>query len=193
MPGATFDQVAVHGLDRIDDDDRGLVRLGLVDDALDARFREAFETGERQTEPRRARGDLRERFFARDVERLHRRRDRGDGLQQQGRLADAGIAADQHHGAGHQAAAQHAVEFLQPGGGTRGFARLDLGQAAHGAAGGQRRVAVRGGRRGHGRFDGFFQSVPGIAVRTLALPSFGVVPPHSAHTYTGSGRWPVGR
>jgi hypothetical protein len=32
-------------------------------------------------------------------------------LEEQRALADAGLAADQHHRAGHDAAAQHAVEL----------------------------------------------------------------------------------
>jgi hypothetical protein len=40
----------------------------------------------------------------------------GQRLQQQGGLADARIAADQHHRAFDQAAAEHAVELAQSGG-----------------------------------------------------------------------------
>jgi ABC-type uncharacterized transport system permease subunit len=39
----------------------------------------------------------------------------GQRLQQQGRLADAGIAADQHHRARGQAAAEHAIELADAG------------------------------------------------------------------------------
>jgi hypothetical protein len=40
-------------------------------------------------------------------------------LQQQRALADAGVAADQHHAAGDDAAAQHAVQLVQAGGRAR--------------------------------------------------------------------------
>ncbi|MPM81605.1 hypothetical protein SDC9_128661 [bioreactor metagenome] len=36
-------------------------------------------------------------------------------LQQQGRLADTRLAGQQHHRAGHQAAAEHPVQFAHPG------------------------------------------------------------------------------
>ena len=67
--------------------------------------------------PRRTRaaGDLRQRFLAGDVQRRQRRRHLRQRLQQQRRLADARIAADQHHRAFDQAAAEHAVEFADAG------------------------------------------------------------------------------
>jgi hypothetical protein len=52
----------------------------------------------------------------------------GQRLQQQRALADAGIAADQHHAAIDQAAAERAVEFADAGRHPVFFARLDLGQ-----------------------------------------------------------------
>ncbi len=38
------------------------------------------------------------------------------GLEHQRGFADARIAADEHQGTGHQAAAQHPVEFVDAGG-----------------------------------------------------------------------------
>ena len=63
----------------------------------------------------RAQRDLLDRFLAGDVQGPARSADRGHRLQQQRRLADAGIAAEQDHAAGDEAAAQHAVEFLDAG------------------------------------------------------------------------------
>ena len=51
-------------------------------------------------------------------------RERGRDLDQQRRLADAGIAADQQHRAAHEAAAGDAVEFGNAGGQPRRFVRL---------------------------------------------------------------------
>jgi hypothetical protein len=65
----------------------------------------------RQPEPVRAQAHLLRRLLAGDVEHRLARRHRGGGLQQQRRLADAGIAADQHHRARHQAAAEHPVQL----------------------------------------------------------------------------------
>ncbi|MNJ59894.1 hypothetical protein D3C77_556000 [compost metagenome] len=69
-------------------------------------------------------------------------------MQQQRGLADTRITANQHDRAGHQAAAQHAVEFIQPGGLAGRFAGFDFRQAANRAGRGQWRVAVRGGGGG---------------------------------------------
>ena len=67
-----------------------------------------------------AQADLVDGFLAGDVEHaLAGAGERGGGLQQQGGFADAGIAADQHGGGRHQAAAEHAVEFGDAGGGAR--------------------------------------------------------------------------
>ena len=125
--------------------------------------------GRRQTQAAGAQGHLLGRFFARDVKHRNRFGQRGQGLQQQRGLAYARIAADEHHGAGHQTAAQHAVEFVQPGRLARRFARFDVGQTAHRRRGRQRRVAMRAARRG-GRLDRFIERVPGVAMRALALP-----------------------
>ena len=66
-------------------------------------------------EPLRAQRDLRAGFLAADIERGPLARDFGQRLQQQRRFADAGIAADQHHAARDEAAAQHAIEFADAG------------------------------------------------------------------------------
>ena len=65
-----------------------------------------------EPEPDRAQPDLLGRFLARDIDDLvpFARKARGD-LEQQRRLADAGIAADQHRRAGDDAAADRPVEF----------------------------------------------------------------------------------
>ena len=89
-------------------------------------------------------------------------------LQQQGRLADARVAADQHHATGHDAAAEHPVQFLLAGGRAFIVAGLDLGQRRHRLASGQRLVAVLAAATGLG--GGFGQGVPGAAVRAFAQP-----------------------
>ena len=59
-----------------------------------------------------AQADLVDGFLAGDVQHAPAGpRQAGGGLQQQGRFADAGIAADQHGRGRDQAAAQHAVQF----------------------------------------------------------------------------------
>ena len=69
-----------------------------------------------------------------------RARQRVERLQQQRRLADARVAADQHHAAGDDAAAQHAVELVDAGRDALELARLDLGERA---PTGRRRAGMR--------------------------------------------------
>ena len=47
-------------------------------------------------------------------------------VEQQGRLADAGLAGQQHHGARHQAAAEHPVELVDAGRHGPGGLDVDL-------------------------------------------------------------------
>src|SRR3546814_5784548 len=58
---------------------------------------------------------LRQGFLAGDIESRQRRRHLRDRLQQQRGLADAGVAADQHHPALDQATAEHPVELAHAG------------------------------------------------------------------------------
>jgi hypothetical protein len=85
-----------------------------------------------QPEPLGAQPHLPGRFLAADIDRIAARAGNVRGhLQQQRRLADAGIAAHQDRRARHQPAAQRAVEFGQPAGlaywhGARLVERLEL-------------------------------------------------------------------
>ena len=78
------------------------------------------------------------RLLAGDVERAVRvaAQPRGD-VEQQRRLADAGLAGEQHDGAGHQPAAEHPVELVDAGGPRR--RRLDVDLADRQRGGGDRR------------------------------------------------------
>ena len=68
-----------------------------------------------EAEPARAQRHLGAALLAGDVEHLGGARQRVERLQQQRRLADARVAADQHHAAGDDAAAEHAVELVDAG------------------------------------------------------------------------------
>jgi hypothetical protein len=76
--------------------------------------------------------------------------ERGERLQEQRRLADPRIAADQHNLPRHQAAAQHPVELREARGDALGLARLDAGERhrRRGGSGGAR-AAPLGGLLGH--------------------------------------------
>ena len=103
--------VGVHGLDRVDHRHRRLLGGDGWPGSSRAGSRPARAPASRQPEPARAQRDLRAAFLAGDVERLHAPRQRVERLQQQRRLADARVAADQHHAAFDDAAAEHAVEL----------------------------------------------------------------------------------
>ena len=59
-------------------------------------------------------------------------------LEQQRRLADAGLAAQQDGGAGHDAAAEHAVELADPARAPRGVGRVDRRDRPRGPPGARR-------------------------------------------------------
>ena len=115
-----------------------------------------------------AQRDLLRRFLAADIQHFFVRREMRQRLQQQRGFADAGIAADQHHRALHQPAAQHAVELDDAGGRARHFCRFDFGEHLHLAARRQRAEAVLAARR-H-LCHALHQRVPRIAMRALPLP-----------------------
>ena len=78
-----------------------------------------------EAEPLGAQPHLRHRLLAGDVDRaMARARERRGDLDQQRRLADAGIAAEQQHRAAHEAAAGDAVELGDAGRQARGLVRL---------------------------------------------------------------------
>ena len=109
---------------------------------------------------------------AADVERLRLPRQAVQRLQQQGALADAGVAADQHHAAGHQAAAEHAVKFIDAGRQAFHLGGFDRRERGHRLRPGQRLEAVAGAAGGLGHR--LHQGVPGLALRALAQPARGV-------------------
>ncbi|MCY1400364.1 hypothetical protein D9M71_154440 [compost metagenome] len=158
------------GLDRVDDHDLGFFHLGRGDDAFDAGLGHHPQLVLGQAQPARAHGDLLLRFFAGDVQRRHARGNVAQGLQENGRLADARIATDQYHRAIDQPTAQHPVQFGAGSGKARDFLDTDFSQGLDlrllpGPTG------AATGWRGGATFDhGFDQGIPGTAFATLAGP-----------------------
>ena len=101
--------------------------------ALGAAHRTLYVTGEESVEQvaLRAKRDLLGGFLARDVQRPMRGAQSRTRLQQQRRLADARIAAQQDHAARHEAAAEHAIEFLQSRRNARRRARRNRRERRH--------------------------------------------------------------
>src|SRR6478752_729444 len=87
-------------------------------------------------------------------------------LQQQRRLADARIATEQDYTARHEAAAEHAIEFLEPRRNAGRCTRLDRRERRDGRARARDAFEAHGRRRG----DRLDERVPYAAMRALALP-----------------------
>ena len=161
--------VGVEGLYRVDHHQAGPVLGQLGQDLLHRGLGQHRQVQIRQPQALGAQVDLGQRFLTGDVQRAHARLHAGQDLQQQGGLADAGVAADQDDRAGNDAAAQYPVHLAQPGTGARGLARVHLAQALHAPSGHAADAAAAGLGRG-GIDTRLHQRVPGTAVGALAGP-----------------------
>ena len=108
--GAQF--VEVHGLDRIDDHRRRPELAHVLDDCVQVRLGQYIEVVCRETKPARTHLDLLRRLFAGHIEQPASALGQlCADLQQEGRLADSRVPADQDQRAGNDAPAQHAGEL----------------------------------------------------------------------------------
>jgi hypothetical protein len=134
-------------LDRIDRENRRLERFGALDDRRERRLAEHVDLIRREPETIRAHADLLRRLLAGHVEHpraaLAERRGR---LQEQRRLADAGVAADQDDGAFDEPAPEHAIELADTGLAPALRVGLDLGEKLRQLVRRDRAEARRGGR-----------------------------------------------
>ena len=94
-------------------------------------------------EPRGAQLHLRGRLLAGDEQRPPAPRDRAERAQEERRLADAGLAADEDERRGHEAAAEHAVELGDAGRDPRRLLDLDVDEPQQRLAARRRRRRVR--------------------------------------------------
>ena len=92
--------------------------------------------------------------------------ERGARLQQQRRFADSRIAAQQRNAAGNEAAAKHAIEFIETGRNAAPFLCVDGCERCHDRARSRDVLEARTGADG----DRLDQRIPCVAVRTLSLP-----------------------
>ena len=129
----------------------------------------SFSGASREAEAGRAHADLGGGLLAGDVDGGRAAGgEGGGGLEQEGGLADAGIAADEDGRGGDEAAAEHAVEFAEAREGAR-QRRLGGGEVAERdapAAGGPE--GARGGAGGEAGLLG--DGVPGAAGVAAAGP-----------------------
>jgi len=155
----------VDGLNRVDDERGGAEFLDLGEDAFDRRFGEEADVIVDRAESSRAERDLARRFFARDVEHDAVIRELRGDLQEERRLTDPRLAADERDRAEHQAAAEHAVEALDVRRHARRAIRADVPDRHRRRARAQRLRMRRSRRRIFLRVR-----VPGIAIRTTPQP-----------------------
>src|SRR4029077_20380227 len=94
----------------------------------DVRLGENEETLVPEPQPAAAQADLRRRLFGAGVEDVaFLRGDAAGGLQEERRFPDPRLAADEHHRARNETAAENAIEAVQPGRQARPLLGLDVG------------------------------------------------------------------
>ena len=147
-------------------------RLERAEHALELRLGGNAHPRGVEREAPRAQRDLLGRFFAGHIE--HRLRERAQSLQQQRGLADARIAAEQHHLPCDQPAAERAVELADAGRHALQVARLYIGKRDR-----RRRCAVAPPRRGRSTVS---VSVPAAPHEGQAPNHCSAVAPHSVQT-----------
>ena len=131
VAGRALDLGAADGLHRVDDDQVGLERVDLAEHRREVGLAGEVEGAGHRLDALGAGAHLGGGLLAADVEHpalavLARAGGPGGDVEQQGRLADAGLAGDEHDGAGHDAAAEHPVELRHPGRAGDGPADVDL-------------------------------------------------------------------
>jgi hypothetical protein len=167
--GAGLVGVAPHRLDRVDDHEIEVVALQPIQDVAQRGLGGQADIGVGQAHAIGAAPDLLDGLFARDVGAGHAAEGgAGADLQQQGGLADTGVAADQDGRARHHAAAADPVELVDASHDARrrdGVA-LQTGelQAAH-----PRGLGRRQGARGSGA-DLLDQRIPALTGGALSGP-----------------------
>jgi hypothetical protein len=160
------------GIDRLDGINHGNVRAHALQGGkhfLELDFGQHLDLRMVQPQPARAQRHLRATLLAGDIQRAFTAAlQRVQRLQQQRGFANAGVAANQHHAAFDDAAAQHPVQLFNAGGAAFHIRGFNVGQRGHRGGFGQRGKTVLGGRIAFGyRLD---QGVPGIALRAFAQP-----------------------
>jgi hypothetical protein len=178
-----------HGLHRVDDHERRPQPGDLLEDALDAGLRQQVERRNADAEPVAAALDLMLRLLARGVQhRPDGAREMCRGLQQERRLADARLAAEENEGAGHDAAAEHAIELADAARQPLRLCALDFRVQLGRAGGAELRVAIARRRRcrglGHALLD---QGIPGAALGAAPHPLGRLRPALLAHEHDFGG------
>lgn len=125
--GRALDLRTGQGLDRVDDEHMGLDRGHLAEHRREIGLCDEVEVRRHGVDALGTQPDLRGGLLPGDIEDgtpspSRARRD----IEEQGGLADAGLARDEHHPAGHEPAAQHPVQLGQAGRLHSGTGDVDL-------------------------------------------------------------------
>ncbi len=114
VAGRAFEQIGVDRLDRIENQDLGAHRGGGFENRLEAGLAGHVHRAGVLLEAVGPEADLLGGLLAAGIEHpAAARLEPGRRLEQQGGLADARLATDQDHRAGHHPAAQHEVELVE--------------------------------------------------------------------------------
>src|SRR5512134_434913 len=161
-------------LDGIDHDGRRLDGLYGFQDLFERRFGQNQQMRMLDPQPLPPHLDLTRRLLARDVEdRLRRRRQARQRLQQQGGFPNARVSSDQNDRARNHPSTQHSVEFADPGEATVLADDFDLAD--------RRRLRLHGLHRdwtplARGGLSLFLHGIPAAAVRTATQPPRRLMP-----------------
>ena len=116
VAGRPLDLAAGDGLHGVDDEQVGLHGLDLAQHRGEVGLGREVEAGRHRLDPLGPHPHLGRRLLAADVEHGLAAAGRAGGdVEQQRGLADARLAGDEDHGAGHEAAAEDAVELADAG------------------------------------------------------------------------------
>ena len=160
----------VNRLDRVDDRRARLQFAQFLQDQVEVHLRQQVQVLGVDAQPVGAHLDLLRRLLARHIQhRPDRVGHHGRDFQEQGRLADAGVPADEHQRTGHDAAAQHAVEFLQRDAIARVAVDVDVAQRLRPRA--EAAVDVQRARAAARLPDLLDQRIPLATLRALPGPA----------------------
>ena len=161
--------IGIDSLYRVDHRNIGLICLQRGENFFQANFSQHLDLGVEQPQAARTQRHLRAALLPRHVQGfLTAALQRIQRLQQQGRFADAGVAADQHDAALDDAATQDAVQLVVTCRRALHIDRVNVAQSRHFSSFGQGGEAVFGRLRALG--DRLNQRIPGVAAGAFAQP-----------------------
>jgi hypothetical protein len=180
----------VERLHRVDHRDLGALALERGDDLVQVRLREDADLA-RAAQPVGTELHLRGRLLAGDEDDRPLGRELAKRHEEEGRLADPGVARDEDEAGRDQSAAEDAVELGNAGREALRVRGLDLDETQHGTSRGGPPAA-----RGRGRRTLLGEGAPGAAARAAPEPLPGRVPAFRARVLNRSrlrhGRSSVG-